>query len=265
MGTFKSRGQFACLLVFRYSLDMEAAMFNKTQQQKLISGYDRLVRAVRLRLLGYYPAKLVWSVFSDTRWEFEQLIPKIPPIGDKNVWQFNLDASAMSLALYRTLKKQDFTIPEATQMVHRIYEAYLLSFPKSLRMAYSWYYFSPWSQARLHQGAAHSQLRKHPQDWVFTYVKGDGLAFDIGVDITECAILKFYRAQGAEEFIPHLCKLDNIMGKYLNLGFIRQGTLAEGAAICDCRWKRGAETLNWTPVIDPVHKEETWKPSLNNT
>jgi hypothetical protein len=245
---------------------MEAEMFNPTHQQKLLSSYDRLVQAVRLSLLTHYPAKLVWSVCTDTRREFEKLIMKIPPIGDKNIWQFNLDASAMSLALYRTLIKQDFTIPEATQMVHRIYEAYLLSFPKLLRLAYGWYYFSPRSQARLRQSATHSQIRKYPQDWVFTYVKGDSQAFDVGVDITECAILKFYRAQGAEELVPHLCKLDNAMGKILGLGFTRQGTLAEGAAVCDCRWKRGAETLNWTPVIEPVFKkEEAWKPSLNNT
>jgi hypothetical protein len=44
--------------------------------------------------------------------------------------------------LYCTLKKQGLTIPEAAQMGHRKYEAYLLRFPKPLRMAYGWYFFS---------------------------------------------------------------------------------------------------------------------------
>jgi L-2-amino-thiazoline-4-carboxylic acid hydrolase len=243
---------------------MEAAMADNAYPHKILSSFQKMAQAVRIRLLMHYPAKLIWSVFADTRRELENLIPNIPPIGEKNIWQFNLDASAMSLALYRSLKKQGFSIPETALMFHRIYDAYLLSFPKPLRLAYSWYYFSPWSQARLRQSAAYSQLKKHSQDWVFTYVKGDGLAFDVGVDISECAILKFYRAQGAEELVPHLCKLDNAMGKYLGLGFTRQGTLAEGGPVCDCRWKRGAETLNWTPAINPVYKEEKWKPSLNN-
>ena len=241
-------------------------MADHAYPEKILSSYQQMAHAVRLRLLPDYPAKLIWGVFADTRRELEALIPQIPVIGDHNIWQFNLDASAMSLALYRTLKKRYFSHAEAVQMIHRIYEAYLSSFPKTLRLAYGWNYFSPWNQARLRRSATQSQLRKSPHDWVFSYVKGDGQAFDMGVDITECAILKFYRAQGVEELVPHLCKLDNAMGKILGLGFTRQGTLAEGAGVCDCRWKRGAETLNWTPVIEPVYKkEEAWKPSLNNT
>ena len=91
------------------------------------------------------------------------------------------------------------------------------------------------------------------------------MTFDMGVDVTECAIIKFFRSQGAEELVPHMCQLDNTISKYLNLGFTRQRTLAEGATICDCRWKRGAETLNWTPMLEPAIKEEVWKPFLNNT
>ena len=220
--------------------------------KKILSSYQQMVHAVRLKLLPDYPTKLVWGVFADTQRELEALSPYIPAIGDHNIWRSNLDASVMSLALYRTLKKRYFSHPEAAQMIHKIFEAYLLSFPKPQRLAYGWNYFSPWSQARLRRSAAQSQLRKSAQDWVFTYVKGDGFTFDMGVDITECAILKFYRAQGAEELAPHLCKLENAMGKILGLGLARQGTLAEGTAACDCRWKRGAETLNWTPVIEPV-------------
>ena len=240
-------------------------MLDKNRQQKLLADYDRMARSVRLRLLENYPAKLVWGAIADTRREFTTLIPKIPYIGEKHVWQSNLDASAMYLALYRTLKKSGFTVNEAVQMTYAIFEAYLKKFPNLLRLAYPWYYFSPLYQNRLRHSAAASQLRQYPEDWVFTYVEGDGFTFDAGVDITECAILKFSLAQGAEECVPHLCKLDHAMGKYLSLGFFRRETLAEGAVVCDCRWKRGAETLSWTPAIDPVYKEETWKPSLNNT
>jgi hypothetical protein len=240
-------------------------MLEKNRQKKLLADYDRMARAVRLRLLEHYPAKLVWGAIADTRQEFLALIPKIPYLGEKHVWQYNLDASAMSLALYRTLKKREFTLNEVAHMTCRIFDAYLNSFPGLLRQAYSWYYFSPLYQNHLRHSAAASQLRKYPEDWVFTYVKGDGFTFDTGVDITECAILKFSAAQGAEEIVPHLCKLDHAMGKYLGLGLTRQGTLVEGATVCDCRWKRGAETPSWTPAIEPLYKEDSWKPSLNNT
>ncbi len=230
-------------------------MAQKTQ--KILSRYDRMVKTVRLRMLEEYPAKLVWKAFADTRVELETLIPLIPSIGEQNIWQQNLDASVMSLALARALKKQSFTHPEIAQMIYRVFETYLLSFPKFVRRAYGWYYFSGMNQARLRKGAAISQRRSYPQDWVYTFREGDGQAFDMGVDITECAILKFFRAQEAEELVPHLCKLDHAMGRYLGLGFTRQGTLAEGAALCDCRWKRGVETLGWEPAWKRARYEES--------
>jgi hypothetical protein len=244
---------------------MEAAMLEQDHQRKLLSSYDRIMRTVRLRLLSHYPAKLIWSVIADSRRELVNVIPKIPSIGEQNIWQQNLDNSSMGLALYRSLKKQYFSFNEAARMIYMVFETYWVNYPKPLRWVYGWYYFSPWFQDRLRQSAANSQFRKYPQDWVFTYVKGDGIIFNAGVDISECAILKFYRAQRAEEFTPHWCKLDHAMGKILGLGFTRHGTLAEGAAVCDCRWKRGAETPGWIPAIEPVYKEEPWKPSLNNT
>ncbi len=230
-------------------------MAGKAYPEKLLIQYDRMVQAVRIQLLQQYPSKLIWRMFADTRRELETLIPEIPPIGEKNIWQQNLDASAISLALAVTLRKQAFTNTEIAQMIYRIFEAYLLSFPKPLRHAYGWYYFSPWQQDRLRRGAAASQMKIYPQDWVFTFVEGDSSSFDMGVNITECAIQKFYRAQGAEELVPHLCKLDNAMGKFLGLGLKRQGTLVEGAVVCDCRWKRGAETQGW---------ESAWKRSGYN-
>ena len=221
-----------------------------TRTIKLLANYDRLARAVRLRLLDHYPAKLVWGVIADARQEFTALIPTIPSIGQGHVWQFNLDSSVMELALYRSLKKYGCSLHETVQMTYDIFGTYLMSFPFVLRHAFRLYYFSTLQQSRLRQGAVVSQLRRYPEDWVFEYVEGDGVTFNFGVDIRECAILKFYQAHKAGEFTSYLCVLDHAMGKMLGLGFNRQGTLANGAALCDCRWKLGAETQGWPPVLD---------------
>ena len=221
-------------------------MIDSVRTQKLISTYNRIGQAVRMRLLDHYPAKLIWEVFADTRRELMFLAPKTPFIGKKNIWQINLDTCVMNLALYRTLKKRRFEFKEAAQIQHDIVEAYRLSLPKPLHWAYRWYYFSPFHQKRLSQAATQSQKRQYPGDWVFTYIEGNGHGFDFGVDITECAIVKLYQAYGVEEeYLPHLCKLDHALSKILNLGFIQQGTLAKGEPVCDCRWKRGAATIRY--------------------
>jgi len=228
--------------------DVEANKMETTRVKILLADYDRMARAIRMRLFDRYNAKLVWGMIADARREFATLIPKIPYIGNENVWQFNLDTCVMDLALYRAMKKYGFTLHEAVQMIYDVFEAYLQSFPKPLRMVYRWYHLSPINLNKLRKGAAASQLRKYPEDWVFTYVYGDRKTFDAGVDITECAIVKFYQKHGAEEFVPFLCNLDHALGKWFGLGFTRRGTLAEGAPICDCRWARGADTPDWPPA-----------------
>ncbi len=227
-------------------------MLSFTQTSHLLADYDRLARSVRMHLLDRYHAKLVWGVIADARLELARLIPKIPNIGKGYVWQFNLDISVMILALYRALKKYSYSLPESVQVIYDIYEAYLTRYPLGLRRAYRRYYFSQYHRDRLRHGAIRSQLCRYPGDWVFTFLDGDGVTFDFGIDINECAIQKLYRAQNADEFTPFVCHLDHAVGKMLELGFSRQDTLVNGAAVCDCRWKLGAETPGWPPIPDTV-------------
>lgn len=205
--------------------------------QKLLNRYDRMNQSVRMKLLDRYTSKLVWQVFADTRWNFYLLIPKIPYIGEHNIWQSKLDTSAMVLALLRTLKKHNFSKQEAFQMTYDIFEACLLSLPKLSQRVYRKYHFSTLHLNTLHQGAIASQQKRYPADWVFTLIDGDNKSFDIGVDISDCAILKFYREQGVEECAPCLCMMDFAQSQIFGLGFNRSGTLADGAPVCDYRWK----------------------------
>jgi hypothetical protein len=95
---------------------------------------------------------------------------------------------------------------------------------------------------RLRERAAESQARRYPGDYVYTFVEGDGLTFDYGVDYAECATVKFLNAQGAPELAPYLCAADILYSQALGWGLQRTTTLAEGGDRCDFRFKRGGET-----------------------
>jgi hypothetical protein len=83
---------------------------------------------------------------------------------------------------------------------------------------------------------------------VFSFVAGDGDAFDYGYDFSECAAQKFYRAQEAEEFLPYYCFLDFAWSRVLGLGLSRSMALSEGYPRCNHRFKRGRETVvEWPP------------------
>ncbi len=214
-------------------------MKTSKRSTQLLADYDRIVHTVRIPLLERYPAKLVWGALAEARQELTRLLPRIPDLGPGHRWQFNLNICTMELALYRTLQRWGFTLPEVAQFTYDLAEAYLQNGPWLARGVYRWHHLSRFLRSKLRRTAVDWQQQQDPQDW------WDGHASGLGVDTSECAVGKFFRAQRAEELVPYLCALDYALSKRLGLGFIRTRTLAEGTPCCDCRWKGGAETIGW--------------------
>jgi L-2-amino-thiazoline-4-carboxylic acid hydrolase len=218
-------------------------MNDSIRTKVVLNNFNRVSQAVRMQLLDYYPSKLVWGIFDDTRKELGFLVPKVPYIGEKNIWQDKLDNCVMNLALYRVLKKWKFDVDEAIQVHSYVFDGYLYKVPRRLHWAYHGYHFSQFHQKRLSAAAAQSQKRQYPGDWVFTYLDGNNGTFYFGIDVTECAILKLCLSYRVDEaYMLHLCSQDRAMSKILCQGFVQNGTLVEGAPVCDCRWKRGTAT-----------------------
>lgn len=88
-----------------------------------------------------------------------------------------------------------------------------------------------------------TQERRYPGDWLGRFIEGDGKDFDCGIDITECGICKFYSAQGAEELAPYLCLSDFVVSDAFDRRLVRYKTLAEGADVCDFRYKKCRRTF----------------------
>jgi hypothetical protein len=104
------------------------------------------------------------------------------------------------------------------------------------------YVFSGLRRRRLEKAARDSQERRYPADWVFEIVPGDGQSFDYGKDVTECGIVKYLDAQGADELAPYLCEWDYIMAETLGIQLRRTKTLAWGCDRCDFRMTRDGTT-----------------------
>ena len=117
------------------------------------------------------------------------------------------------------------------------------SIPRPLRYFGGRWQFTRFHTNKLKKQALASQERLYPDDWVWSFVQGDGEKFDWGPDNTECAVVKFFHAQGADELVPYMCRLDFAMSKAMGMGLVRTTTLAEGGTKCDFRFKRGRETL----------------------
>lgn len=218
--------------------------YYRSQRLKLLKDFDKTVKKYgRKILVRRYGNALADTIVKESRQEFEVLIPELPYIGGKkNPWTKILIQCAGFLALYRVLKAHGKTVEEAGRLAYELVEAQLLSYSKLLRRLMGRWSFTRYELNKLRRQAAASQKRLYSGDWVMSFVQGDGKEFDYGIDITECAICKFFHTQDADELTPFGCLTDFATSKALGMGLVRTMTIAEGAEKCDFRFKRDRET-----------------------
>jgi len=179
---------------------------------------------------------------------FEALLPDLPYIGGgENGNTSDLYLAAAMLAVYRSLQTRGATVEEAARIMYLGTASFFNSIP--MRWLMRWQgrrMLGPKRIEQLRRDAARSQERRYPDDWVFEVVEGDGHDFGIGVDYTECGIVKYLEREGAGELAPYGCWIDYPMFAAMGLRLDRTETLAQGGRRCDFRVSRG------TPVqVEP--------------
>jgi hypothetical protein len=217
------------------------------RKPELLKDFDEEVKIWSPLVLTQYGEIQAYKILLETRHNFESLIPQIPYIGgDENNFTKNLVESVRYLALYQAMKNHGKTAEEAGKI---IYDAYLIKVHKPQPAIPPAEWLTPEQiMERRKQGAERSQERRYPGDYVYTFIVGDDKEFDNGFDFTECASLKFYHAQGANELLPYYCYLDFLAGKVRGFGFSRTMTLHEGHGKCNHRFKVGGESkAGWPP------------------
>jgi len=212
------------------------------RQPRLLREFDKALDRVGGLFVARYGADATQTMLREARWEYGALIPRLPYIGGRQPHTQFLISTAWFLAMYRVLKRRGETVDEVGRLTYQASKAYLGAYPRFLSRFLGFMTFPSRYLRRLKQRAAESQARRYPGDYVFDLVEGDGETFDYGVDYTECGTVKFLVAQGAAELAPYVCPADILYSRVLGWGLKRTMTLAEGAARCDFRFKKGGET-----------------------
>ena len=194
----------------------------------------------------------------EIRQAYNALTPEVPYIGGKeNVFTEWLTYGVYYLAVHRVLKSLGQTVEQVGRIIYETYEAMADHPAWMMRLVGSLKYSQGYVEG-LRAAAARSQERRYFGDWVCTFVEGDGETFDYGLDVTECGICKFYHAQGADELAPYMCLSDCVVSRAFGRGLVRFKTIAEGAEVCDFRYKQGQETFvyplrdGWPPQFIQV-------------
>jgi hypothetical protein len=219
------------------------------QKERLLRDFDKFAGAVRPVLVTHYGKVAAAEIAQKARQEYESLVPQIPYIGgNRNPLTRNLVGTTRGLALCKALQIREERIETIGRIYYEMMETYLSSSSSWLfwlmRMALPIKVGQSVFKRALKRMATESQKRHYPDNFVLEYVEGKEGEFDCGIDYTECAIVKFFRSQGAGEFARYVCLYDYPKSRITGTGLVRTITLAEGEKKCDFRFRFGQEPEN---------------------
>jgi len=220
------------------------------RKDKILQDLDSLSPHLHAALKAQHGVDVADAVIRDTRPQLDALLPQLPYIGsDANELTTNLTQSASALALYHAMKTRGKTAREVGLILYEGYDAYLSTTSKIVTTGLGILQALGLDAQKAQQDIAESKKHTYPGDWIQESVQGDGKAFDWGIDYTECGIVKFLHAQGADELTLYRCQLDYPMSRVFGMGLVRTTTLAQGGTRCDFRYKRGRKTEpGWPPA-----------------
>ena len=189
------------------------------------------------------------SVLRAAHEHLDSLILLLPYIGgDDNHLTESLIGSAQCLAFFRAMEQLGRSAEETGKV---LYDAVTVQIGGTAPSISSGQVLSRVDMmSRRRERAQRSQEREYAWDWVYEFIEGDGETFDYGYDFVDCATAKFYRALGADKFLPFYCFLDFPKCESVGLGLTRTTTLAEGFERCDFRFREeGRASQSWPPLF----------------
>jgi len=210
--------------------------------KELLKEYDSKLGDKRALYATVFGEDEVDGILQEMRATYEDLIPDIPYIGERNYHLQYLIPSSEELAEYLVAKNYSMTTKSFGTLRLEHAEEQIMAMPETLRLMIGRSTLTPLALLKMRMVAYRSQHSSYPDESLCTYIPGDGVEFDWGADYTRCTTDILYAKYDATDLMIDLtCKYDFIPGKAFNIGYYRTMILPEGAPMCDLRFKWGKE------------------------
>lgn len=214
-----------------------------SKQALLLRLFDKLMVRVVRSLRRDYGDEFTDKVVPEMRERFEEIIPEIPYLGGmKNVFTEIIILNGMLVAIHQVLREHGCDVVETISLYCEVSNDMFEALPQPLLRAGGRLMLSKPAKWLFERQVARSQKHQYPEDWVYTYVEGDGQTFDHGLKFTECAVIKFYETQDVQELTPYCDFFDVIMGRAMKMGCVCDPHLGSGGEVCFFQYKWGRET-----------------------
>ena len=227
------------------------ANYYLAHRDELLKAFEETNAGALEYLKAKYGPNLAKSVCGQAGARFAALLPQLPDVGGaRNRVLKDVTIAGWYAAYFRPMQDHGRSAAELGRMIYDLNARDLAAIPKEQAQAQGAYRFSPTYMQRVRDYCAWTQKREYPGNWVASFVPGDGKNFDYGYDYTECAIVKYLKAQGAQEVAPYVCLNDFLRSRTFGTGLHRTKTIAQGDGVCNFRYKQGrAVTQDWDTEV----------------
>ncbi len=221
------------------------------QAPRLFKYFDWVMKRLKSYFTAEYGDALTDEIIGKSRTEFKAIIPELPFVGGReNLFTPIVIAAGGMLAISRGMKVHGKASQEMFVIFHKAIDRSYSRFPRLVSRSLGSLMLNKYGGMRLLQKqATRSQKQQYPDDWVFTVTEGTGEDFDWAIEYRECAVIKFWRAQGAIDLLPYCNFGDIAMSKAWGLG-MELTSIGEGFETCVAKFKRGraTEARDWMLV-----------------
>ncbi|EYE87401.1 hypothetical protein Q428_13505 [Fervidicella metallireducens AeB] len=204
-------------------------------KSKLLNIYDRISKRIEGKLCERYSREFIKDLLSETRKEFEMVIPTMPYIGDDDVIKNNLIISAIYISAYRTLKKQGYRVEEASRIMFEATKIYIESYPKIIKRVAGKLVLSQLQMADMKRSFKKTAAKKISRLWSGEFDVKSESNHDFVKDTKECVILKFCTEECADELKPYICKLNKLLLEELEMDNFHKRSYLSRNMLCSCQ------------------------------
>jgi hypothetical protein len=204
--------------------------------------FERFLRSAAPALARHHGQEFADEVVAAARTEYERVLPQVPDIGGaRNVFQPVMTVNGWIVALHRAMSARGKQAEDAIRVCQEVFDGWLRRLPDVALRGIGRAFFSAPMRRYLERQAQRSQERRYAQDFVWRVERGPGGEMALVFD--ECAVNKWYEAQGVRELKPYCNFADVTYSRLMGMGVDASETIGLGCERCALRYKRGRETV----------------------
>jgi len=203
--------------------------------------FETFLRAAHALLVEREGPAFADEVVSAARAEYARVLPEVPDIGgSRNVFQPVMTVNGWLAALHRALAARGRKASDSIAVTQAVFDGWLRKLPAFVLRSIGWLLLTAPVRGYFERQARRSQDRRYPEDFVWQVERGEG--GEISFIFDECAVNKWYDAQGLRELKPYCNFADVTYSRLMGMGIDATQTIGLGCPQCALRFKHGRET-----------------------